>query len=88
MERRSGHSEGELGQEKLIYALISVLKRVLNHLLKLICRSLKDRPSVLYFRFSVLDCQEGRRLFYSKWWRKFKGQLILNMYFWKGLGYW
>lgn len=55
MERRSGHSEGELGQEKLIYALVSVLKRALNHLLKLICRSLKDRPSILHFRFSFLD---------------------------------
>lgn len=49
MERRNGHSEGELGQEKLIYALISVLNHTLNHPLKLICRSLKDRRSILYF---------------------------------------
>lgn len=68
MERRNGHSEGELGQEKLIYALISVLKHALNHPLKLICRSLKDRHSILYFSCCLffLDCQEGRRLFYSK----------------------
>jgi len=44
MARRSVHSEGELGQEKLMCAFISVLKCALNHLPKLVFRSLKEDP--------------------------------------------